>query len=59
MTNAVFSVPVDLPVCPPTDEGARDTRALVHLLIVIGVAWALVTVWRRIRGRRPLSRTRR
>ncbi|OQW96923.1 MAG: hypothetical protein BWK77_03190 [Verrucomicrobia bacterium A1] len=58
MTHTVFSVPVDLPVCPPTDEGSRDAQALFHILIAIGLAWAVAVVWRRLRARRPPSRLR-
>lgn len=54
MTNLATSHPVSLPVCPATDEGARDTRALVHILIVVGVLWALVAIWRSTR--RPPGR---
>lgn len=51
MTNALSSVPPPPPMCPPTDEGARDTRALVHLLLAAGVVWAVAAAWRRIRAR--------
>jgi len=59
MTNALASVPAPPPVCPPADEGARDTRALVHLLLAAGVVWAAVAAWRRIRARGAPPRRRR
>lgn len=58
MTNAVLSVPADLPSCPPTDEGSRDTQALFHILIAIGAVWAIGFVWRRVRRRDPSRRVR-
>jgi len=59
MTNALASVPAPPPVCPPTDEGARDTRALVHLLLAAGVVWAAAAAWRRIRARGAPERRRK
>lgn len=51
MTNALSSVPAPPPVCPPTDEGSRDTRALLHILLAVGVVWIAAAAWRRIRAR--------
>jgi hypothetical protein len=58
MTHAIASVPVEMPVCPPSDEGARDTRALMHILLAVGFVWAASAAWRRARVRRTLPRDR-
>ncbi len=58
MTHPIASVPVEMPVCPPSDEGARDTRALVHILLAAGFVWAASAAWRRARARRAAPRSR-
>ena len=56
MTNSPVIEPVALPMCPPTDEGARDTRALLHILLVLGIVWAARALWRRARRGRASAR---
>ncbi len=51
--NGTVGVP-EPPVCPPDSQDARDTRALLHILLGLAVLWlarALGRAARRRRGR--------
>lgn len=45
------------PMCAPLAGEARDASIMVHLLLAFGAAWAVRSVWRRVRpDRAPLPR---
>ncbi len=61
MTTAVQaakSFPAE-PICPPDETARHDARALAHLLLAAGVAWAATRLWRRRRTTAPLRMTNR